>query len=243
VTDPFSPDAPAMFVSTHLDDVALSCGHALAAQHDAIVLTFFADGPSDVTQGWNTRTTGAPDAAAAFRVRRGEDVAALESLGAHAVHLDAWEAEFVGTQDVDGLATRVADEVRNRAPHSLVTPLGLHHADHLALADACLRVAATSELPWYVYLDQPYAHTYPGEVDDRLSAVRDHVGLVPLAPVTGSPRRKRRAVRRYASQLAGLRSAHPRLRAALRAPERYWRVTRPAAPAAERSADRTHSRR
>jgi LmbE family N-acetylglucosaminyl deacetylase len=87
-----------VFLSPHLDDVALSCGGRLAAlrwrtrgepRQRVTVVTIFAGSPADdaltpFAHELKTRWGNAGDAVA---VRRAEDLAAMQLLGAQSVHL------------------------------------------------------------------------------------------------------------------------------------------------------------
>jgi LmbE family N-acetylglucosaminyl deacetylase len=92
----FAPTAPVCFISTHLDDVALSCGHFLAANPGATVVTVFAGAPLESrADGWNAETTGETYAPDALRVRRDEDASALAAVDATPYWLNLWEAEYL----------------------------------------------------------------------------------------------------------------------------------------------------
>jgi hypothetical protein len=92
----FAPTAPVCFISTHLDDVALSCGHFLAANPGATVVTVFAGAPLESrADGWNAETTGETYAPDALRVRRDEDASALAVVDATPYWLNLWEAEYL----------------------------------------------------------------------------------------------------------------------------------------------------
>jgi hypothetical protein len=87
--NPFAPASPVCFISTHLDDVALSCSHFLAAHPGATVVTVFAGAPPESrVDGWNAKTTGEAYAPDALRVRRDEDALALAVVNASPYWLD-----------------------------------------------------------------------------------------------------------------------------------------------------------
>ena len=96
-----------LFISPHLDDVALSCGgyvrHLTSAGELVSVLTVFtADPPAGTTLSWFARRNQSAWrlSDAPFAARRGEDAAAMQLLGAQYRHLDCLDAiyrrDFVG---------------------------------------------------------------------------------------------------------------------------------------------------
>jgi len=250
----FEPADPVCFVSPHLDDVVMSCGHYLTAHPGMTVLTVLAGAPARrVHAGWNAKTTGQRYAPDALQARRAEDVQALNTVGARPVWLDGLDAEYLVIRrdaTATNLAARAAralvarrlawmrarrpegqqvtpalhDALAALRPNSVVAPLGLHHPDHAAVSNACLRLAA--QAPWrcYLYEDVPYAHAFPGERRRRLRQLERRVMLRALAPVPAVDDRKQRAARCYDSQLEHLRTGLPRLDEALAEPERYWTV-------------------
>ncbi len=115
----------------------------------------------------------------------------------------------------------VLEELR---PASVVAPLGLHHPDHRALSAACLATVSRSEPAWYLYLDMPYALSFPNEARRRLSAVRRRVKLESLQPFLPSGASKANAAEDYQSQVSALATGLPALTPSLSEPERYWRV-------------------
>ncbi|MFN8050995.1 MAG: PIG-L family deacetylase [Acidimicrobiales bacterium] len=223
------------FVSAHLDDAVLSCGHAIAAHPSPDVLTVFTDAPPvERTDGWNHATTGQSFAPAAQGVRRVEDLAALTALGATAHWLGLFEAEYRhdADDDPDRLRSSIRDALRTAIDAhgftALVAPVGLRHVDHVATSDACLSLAAEGAQRWWLALDQPYAATSPELVDERLAAIRDCGFELEeadmAAPMVDD---KVSMFRRYASQFEAVREDHSGFDEAMSASERYW-VVRPA---------------
>lgn len=93
------PD-PYLFLSPHLDDVALSCS-ALVAELSrrgrVVVATFFTEaGPPPFTLSAHAfaRRSGAPDPRTLYAARRAEDRAALSTLDVEPVHLGLVDALF-----------------------------------------------------------------------------------------------------------------------------------------------------
>src|SRR6516164_4596576 len=92
----FTPTGPVCFVSTHLDDVVLSCGHFLAAHPGCTVLTVLAGAPNEFHDGYNRRATGESYAPDAIAKRRAEDDSALALLSAHPVRLPLLDGDYFG---------------------------------------------------------------------------------------------------------------------------------------------------
>lgn len=250
----FEPAEPVCFVSPHLDDVVMSCGHYLARHPGATVLTALAGAPARrVHAGWNAKTTGQRYAPDALEARQAEDIRALDTVGARPVWLDGLDGEYLVIRrdatatsltaravrvlvarrlawmrarrpERRGLSATLDDAITTLGPGSVVAPLGLHHPDHAAVSNACLRLAA--EAPWrcFLYEDVPYAQAYPAQRRRRLRQLDRRVTLRELDPVAPLDDRKQRAARHYASQLSHLRSGLPGLDQAMADPERYWAV-------------------
>ena len=114
------------------------------------------------------------------------------------------------------------DEIR---PMSVFAPLGLIHADHLAVSEACFRLAVNSPFTWYVYLDLPYGLGNRRALSRRIAAVRRYFQLVDLDSFDGDPEIKQRAMSFYRSQYATTRHNHRKaFDATMRGGERYWRM-------------------
>jgi LmbE family N-acetylglucosaminyl deacetylase len=196
------------------------------------VVTVLAGAPTvERRHGWNYVTTGEASAPEAIRTRRSEDVAALAALAASPYWISLWDSQYVGEarQDGDVMQASIRDLLETIRPRSVVGPIGVHHPDHIAVADACLDLARASELSWYCYLDMPYARTFADEVGPRLAALRrrdDAVDVVACAPFLPTTDIKERAVGLYRSQAQQVRADHPCFEQALTDPERFWAVER-----------------
>jgi LmbE family N-acetylglucosaminyl deacetylase len=90
-----------LFVSPHLDDVALSCGGLIRrltqANNSVVVATVFtADVPAQTTLSWLTRRNHAAWRLgdSPFAARRCEDIVAVRILGAGYVHLNLHDAMY-----------------------------------------------------------------------------------------------------------------------------------------------------
>ena len=145
-------------VSPHLDDAVLSAWSALRDHGDATVVTCFAgEPPSGIPASDWDRRGGATCAVDRVRLRRTEDRAVLDALGANAVHLEHLDAPYRDPGD-DEVLVRLTDTLR---PHLrdaglVLAPLGLgSHPDHVAAREAALGAAPTGRLQ--LYADLPYA--------------------------------------------------------------------------------------
>ncbi len=170
----------AIYLSPHLDDVALSCGGAIAAQTRAgepvlIVSITAGDPPTQVSayaESLHTRWELVTNATAA---RRAEDLAACALLGADAQHwnlpdciyrLDDQGVPFyVSDADIFGqvapdekaLVARLAAQMAQLPPaRRIVVPLGVgNHVDHQLTRLAAEQAFGRTALEYYE--DYPYA--------------------------------------------------------------------------------------
>lgn len=221
----FVPTAPLCFISTHLDDVALSCGHFVAAHPGSVVVTVLAGAPDVAAGPWDRLTTGRGSAREALALRREEDAEALAQLGATPVWLDLADGQYEPERprDRSPIVHELSRVLDGMGAGAVVAPLGLYHPDHIAVADACRLLALERAEEFYLYLDMPYAQTFPATFADRL----DHLGtgaqeLTPFEAV--DPATKRRAVTAYASQLRWVRAGLSGFEASMTDSERYWQV-------------------
>src|SRR5579875_480337 len=178
----------ALFVSPHLDDVALSCGgtvvHAARAG-EATVVTVFAGGPggdlSDFARFQHERWGTGPDA---VLVRRAEDARAMALLGARYRWLEYPDAiyrgrlylsddELFGPLKPDDLPVQeaVIRDLSAICAHGgfsqVYLPLSVGgHVDHRICA-AAARPLAAHGVTVFFYEDFPYA-ARPGTVEHRI---------------------------------------------------------------------------
>jgi LmbE family N-acetylglucosaminyl deacetylase len=176
------------YLSPHLDDAVLSCGGTVARQVLAgewvTVVTVFAGDPGPAPlSSFAQRTHQAwGDPPRPYAVRRAEDRAALQRLGAGLLHLGFREAiyrhdrqgEFLYTSDealfgpphpaddgvVDRLEAALRPAVCRLDPTMLYVPLGVgRHVDHQLVGRAARRLLSPPETApqvWW-YEDLPYA--------------------------------------------------------------------------------------
>jgi LmbE family N-acetylglucosaminyl deacetylase len=186
-------------VSTHLDDVVLSCFGALGPK--ATVVTVLAGVPPDgVLGGWDVET-GATTSRARVLERRREDVEALRGTGSACVHLDFPDSQYWG---LAGIAVPRPEELAEALrplladTGTVLAPAGIHNTDHKLVRDAALAVRPDATL----YADLPYAlhpdlggFALPSELPDAGRQRRD----LRLDPAMLAA--KLDACRRYVTQL------------------------------------------
>jgi LmbE family N-acetylglucosaminyl deacetylase len=180
----------ALFVSPHLDDVAFSCGAALAAlaargwqAHLVTLFTRSVPAPRGFALECQTSKGVAPDVDY-MALRRAEDAAAARALGAasarwlahaEAPHrgYDAAPALFAGVRDADRDAWRplladLAAAADALDPAVVFAPQAVGgHVDHRHTVTAVARLAADRAaggrpLPVAWYRDTPYVIRHPG---------------------------------------------------------------------------------
>ena len=186
-----------IFLSPHLDDVALSCGGLawdLAHQGCRVeIWTLMAGFPPDENYSpfaQQNHLAWGLSGAAAIRMRRAEDMAACQVLGARHRHFDWPDAIYrrepstgapvvssnetlFGSPPEGWLVDRIAASLQGEIPDTaqLVFPLGIGgHVDHLAVT---LAGEALSHRVYY-YPDYPYIlkhPNWPARMDKNLAPV------------------------------------------------------------------------
>jgi LmbE family N-acetylglucosaminyl deacetylase len=163
-----------LYLSPHLDDAVLSCAARIQQQTGAgqrvVVATLFTEADAERQP--------------LYRRRRAEDVRAVESLGADAVHCGLSDAPFrrsyyssfraivLGSHPADAedeaAVRRVLDEVLHRyVPGQVYCPLGVGtHIDHRHTYQAAVAVHGFHRLIFYE--DRPYV-LVPGQLAMRLA--------------------------------------------------------------------------
>ncbi|HLJ09197.1 MAG TPA: PIG-L family deacetylase [Acidimicrobiia bacterium] len=212
-------DEQVLVLSPHFDDAVLSCGAWLSQHPGAIVATVCSGhpGPGVPPHEWDG-TSGFPSGDAAATVRRGEDAAALEILGARQVGLGFLDGQYrqvtgrcheessVRGPFKDAVAEAFCGLVDALRPTLVLCPMGLLHQDHIAIAEAAwstLRARPRSNL--IAYLDLPSALGDPAwldEAEDRLRSSGLHAAEFAFEPHRSEL--KERAVACYTSQLEQL---------------------------------------
>jgi LmbE family N-acetylglucosaminyl deacetylase len=205
-------------ISPHLDDAVLGIGALLSAVPQAVVVTAFAGDPGPATRAsaWDQSTSHL--ASHVLAIRRREDVAALQQLGADAVHLrfleapyrsrQRWHEQALEAELFTALRQQIGALVEAHEPAAMFVPLGLGHVDHVLTS--CAAISA-----WLVcrpcallaYAEQPYAMCDRGLARARFHDLR----ATPLPFERVAKRRHRaakaKAISEYKSQIPLLRRA------------------------------------
>ena len=227
----FIPSEPVLFVSTHLDDVVLSCGHFLSKNPQSVVLTVLAGAPDRLREGYNSNTTGEIYAPNAVRKRRNEDAAAMNFLSVMSPEwLSLYDNDFLHwirrRNDHEEIVLAIDVAIQKIGAGSVVTPLGLKHLDHVAIANACIELAKKSDLEWYLYMDMPYGQRRPKALRKREAFVRKSLNLDELQPLQIDGHQKHEAFKLYESQYAPIGGGKPDFDQVMMAAEKYWRLIR-----------------
>jgi LmbE family N-acetylglucosaminyl deacetylase len=226
-------------LSPHFDDAAMGAGQMLIRHAEAktTVITVLGGRPPtypDPPTSW--------DALGGFRagddvvgVRREEDRAGLEVLGADPVWLDFPDHQYLEVADrptPEEVAPVLEDAIAAQTPTAVFVPMGLANPDHVMTHAAALIVRERrQEWAWFAYEDHGYKHI-PGILAWRVSKLF-RSGLWPtpaLVPVASETEAKRKAIWCYASQIPPLERDHALTeRLAANVPEQFWRLAPPPA--------------
>ncbi|MGA7834739.1 MAG: PIG-L family deacetylase [Acidimicrobiales bacterium] len=232
----FRPVSPVMIVSPHLDDAVLSCGHFLYRNPSTSVVTILAGAPVEMHEGYNSKTTGKRYAPDAIALRRAEDQSAMDFAGATPIWLDLLDADYSEYREHDDyveIIREALDRVLGSSDaKSVVAPLGLIHADHRAVSEACLQLAVDSNLAWYLYMDLPYGFSIRRAVSKRLRDIKRRFPLEEFVAYEGDTAVKRSMMNLYESQYAPTMLSNRRgFEATMTGSERYWRIVGLRSPA------------
>jgi len=225
--------------SPHFDDAVLGAAHLLGTYWGSTVVTVAAGEPP----GYPVEPTDW-DACGGFvagddvvALRRQEDVAALEVLGASHLWLEVADHQYLEPSDRQKpaeVAPSIRSAVEGLGPTAVFLPMGIANPDHVLTHDAGLIARARlveegSSIAWFCYEDHGYKHI-PGLLAWRISKLF-RSGLWPtpaIVPVEPDMDLKRRAIACYKSQVPPLERDHAlgeRLDANV--PEQYWRLDPP----------------
>jgi LmbE family N-acetylglucosaminyl deacetylase len=221
--------------SPHFDDAALGAAHLLTAHPDSTVVTVFGGRPAsypDPPTEW--------DALGGFRagddvvaLRRLEDRAAMEVLGAAPIWLDFVDHQYLAPDEraePHEIAVALDAVLEEAQPTAVFLPMGLANPDHVATHDAGVLLAAQrDDLTWFCYEDSGYKHI-PGMLAWRIAKLfRSDLWPTPMVvPVVLDNDRKRAAIECYRSQLPPLNRDHALgARIGGSVPEQFWMLAPP----------------
>lgn len=214
----------AVFLAPHYDDVALSCGGAVAALADAgqypLVVTVFGGEPggADLTDfaRWQHDRWGTGERNT-LATRRAEDQAAAAILGCTTRWLPYLDAIYRGARYlsdealfgplasdeaplVDQIASDLLTLCADAPAATLYVPLAAgNHVDHQLVYSVGQRLAGPGRRV-LAYADYPYA-TLDDALAQRLIAVQQDLGPPELVPVGTTLARRIAASAAYRSQL------------------------------------------
>ena len=201
-----APEGPVAILSPHLDDGVLSLGATVAGWTRRgipvrIVTVLAGDPDSNAPAGSWDRTSGFSTEGEAARVRREEDRAACDLLGAEPVWLPYADAQYGRGAGDDRIWAELVDAVGDA--RTVLSPgFPLQHADHAWLG---LLALERRDPAWRfgLYVEQPYAigSGRPRDHDGRL-------GFEPAFTWVSSGIRARRSKRRA---MLAYRSQHEQL--------------------------------
>ena len=224
VTSKDMTEHPLVILSPHLDDAVLSCAQVLMAHPGSVVITVFAGRPSDGRwSAWDHRCFRSGQDPMPLRWQ--EDRQALASIGSIPIHMRFLDVGYGISYVAGDLTTALGTELKKRRPESVLVPLGIFHSDHILVHEAAISLICgySPQTRWVVYEELPYRFEYRELVESRLALLRNRGFQITESALPRSPSRraKRRAVRKYSSQLSAL--GKTRLRCAL-GDERYWEL-------------------
>ncbi len=213
-----------LLIAPHLDDAVLACGQLLIAHPGAVVATLFAGVPQDagMSTPWDL-ASGFSSAREAVAARREEDRTALGLLGARHVWLDFCDDQYRQPPSPQALSDAVRQLAREHSSGPWLIPMGLYHADHFRVHDACLQALGSLDARQTFGYEDAIYRAMPGLLQQRLMALAQAaIEATPAAlPMSDRSELKANAVAAYASQVKafgphGLDDASQ--------PERYWRL-------------------
>jgi LmbE family N-acetylglucosaminyl deacetylase len=225
-----SETSPRLFVvSPHFDDAVFSCGALLATYSDAVVCTVFAAAPEqDMQTEWDS-LAGFSGAHQSVNARTLEDNRALQVFDAIPVRMPFRDGQYHDSPSISRLAAALEETIYRSTANTLLMPLGLNHADHILVYDACCEILPRlAHLAWFAYEDAIH-RLQPGVVAARMDDLKQR-GIVatpayPTAAHTIDGERqatlKRQAVAAYESQL---RAFGPHGYDDVFSAERYWQL-------------------
>lgn len=222
-------------VSPHFDDAAMGAAYLLFAHPGSKVVTVFGGFPPaypEVVTEWDA-DGGFEPGDDVVAVRREEDRAAMEVLGAEPVWLDFPDHQYLAPAERPeprDVAPWLAAAVADAEATAVFLPMGLGNPDHVATHDAGLLVRQQMpELAWFCYEDAGYKHL-PGLLSWRVAKLlKSGTWATPaIVPYEIDRERKRRGIFCYTSQIPPLEREHALSERLDRdVPEQHWRLAAP----------------
>jgi LmbE family N-acetylglucosaminyl deacetylase len=228
-------DGKLLVLSPHLDDAVFGCGELIAHFRDATVLTVLAGAPAgfDELTPWDA-SSGFVNAQEAIVLRRREDRAALEVLGASPRWLDFCDSQYRHTPSPKDIVQALVETMKQLTPSTVCIPAGLFHSDHELVHEAALSLLQKHDgaaVTWLMY-EEPSYRRVPGLLQRRLADLSSRGmratpvvarGQWEMEPVEAAAL-KHEAVHCYASQLRALEQTVKEGYIDVFSPERYWLI-------------------
>jgi len=206
-----------LVISTHLDDGILSAGQFIAGHPSVTLLTVFAGIPDDGFVTDYDKSCGFETSKFAMQARRNEDREATAMLNAKYIFGNLLDSQYKSDNSFS-ITDLISSALSDKHYDFVVAPLGLRHPDHIAVADATLKLKPDN---LYLYEDLPHRVTNPELVFERFEQLKKQ-GFKPSQEFIGDGaiELKMRALMCYHSQmLRGDLNPYN-----LYVAERFWRI-------------------
>jgi LmbE family N-acetylglucosaminyl deacetylase len=222
-------------LSPHFDDAALGASLLLLHHPGSTVITIMGGRPPaypDPVSPWDS-LGGFHVGDDVVAVRREEDRAAMQVLGAEPVWLDFVDHQYLAPEQratVADMVSGLEEAILAARPTAVFAPMGLANPDHVVTHKAAMAVRDHHpELGWFCYEDHGYKHL-PGLLARRVAKLFTS-GRWPtpaIVPIDTDHQAKRKAIWCYTSQIPPLEQDHA-LSARMEAnvPEQFWRIAPP----------------
>jgi LmbE family N-acetylglucosaminyl deacetylase len=223
-------------LSPHLDDAILSLGDTIASSDERPgIVTVLGGMPPTQKEGEvylsdYDRACGFDNSAQAMRVRRREDDAACDIVGAVPVRWDFLDYQYDNNKDPHPVIEMI--QSLHASSTTFYAPLGIGHPDHrfvalcVEAAIRCLEDKRADETPLVVhfYEELPYRVLHPEQVWDRLRYLND-TGWS-SDPLPAPLIQEKRALKEAAVHAYGSQFPEGPLDPCILVPERVWRCWR-----------------
>jgi len=224
-----------LLCSPHFDDAALGAAYLLFAHPGATVVTVCGGRPPrypDPPTDWDA-LGGFQSGDDVVALRREEDRAAMEVLGATPVWLDFVDHQYLARSDradPADVAEAIDVVISDVRPTAVFIPMGLANPDHVMTHDAgALLAVRHDDLTFFAYEDSGYKHI-PGMLAWRISKLfaSDLWPTPMVVPAELDHARKKTAIECYVSQLPPLNRDHSLgARIGGNVPEQHWLLAPP----------------